>query len=225
MKFTISIPAYNDSQSLQQLVNEAIALKHANGLDFDILIIDDGSADDTLAVAKKLKLNHAEITLISHERNLGFGTTLKEVFTLPKTDWVLFLPGDNQFPVNNLMLFLPLTYSYDYIIGFRQLRKDLFHRKFYSFIYNFLLGLLFNVKPQDVNSIVFFNKSVLRGRDFKSKSAFIHAELYLLMREQGGRIAEIPIVHQERAFGFGSGGNIKVIINTVIDLILYCFRK
>jgi glycosyltransferase involved in cell wall biosynthesis len=70
---TISVPAYNDSQSLIKLVQESQNLCKTLGLPLEMLIINDGSSDDTLKVAKGLAGEYGNIQIINHEKNLGFG--------------------------------------------------------------------------------------------------------------------------------------------------------
>jgi len=222
---TVSVPAYNDSQSLRKLVDEAEALCKELSIPFQILIINDGSHDDTLKVARELAKTYGNIEVINHDKNLGFGETLKEVFTLPKTEWVLFLPGDNQFPVSNLRKFLDLKDHSDYIIGYRKDRQDTANRKLYSLVYNWLVSVFSGYHVEDVNSIVFYRSKIFDKIQLKGKSAFVHAEFFINVSKAGFRITETEIFHQEREFGFGSGGNIRVMAGTIKDLLVFAIKK
>jgi len=190
-----------------------------------MLIINDGSKDDTLAVAHELAGQYPNITVRTHEKNLGFGTTLNEVFTLPNSEWVLFLPGDNQFPVSNLELFLKIKDDYDFILGYRKNRQDSIRRKFYSIVYNWIISLVAGTLVRDVNSIVFYRSKIMKAVELKSKSAFVHAEFFIKTNRQRQRIRECEVTHKQREFGFGSGGNIKIILCTVAELFLYLLGK
>jgi len=222
---TISIPAYNDSQSLVKLVHESQTLCRQLNIDLVMLIVNDGSDDDTLKVANNLAAEYGNIRVVNHERNLGFGESLKKVFMLPKTEWVLFLPGDNQFPVSNLLRFLDMRDDYDFILGFRKERKDTVIRKLYSIFYNWMVSMLSGYKVRDVNSIVFFRSKIFNTIQLKGKSAFVHAEFFIRASKAGFRITEVEVLHQEREFGFGSGGNLRVIAATVRELFLYIAGK
>jgi undecaprenyl-phosphate 4-deoxy-4-formamido-L-arabinose transferase len=222
---TISIPAYNDSMSLVKLVDETELLCTQLGIPFQLLIINDGSYDNTLKVARELAHKYGNIEVLSHDKNLGFGETLKKVFMLPETEWVLFLPGDNQFPVSNLHRFLEIKDRYDYMLGFRKERRDKAHRKLYSKVYNQLISFFSGYKVRDVNSIVFYRSKIFDKIQLNGKSAFVHAEFFIRTSRADFRVVEIEIIHQEREFGFGSGGNIRVITATIRDLLLYHLRK
>lgn len=190
-----------------------------------MLIINDGSKDDTLEVAGRLAKQFNNIKVLNHPLNLGFGQTLREVFTLPESEWVLFLPGDNQFPVSNLEYLLTLKDNYDFIIGYRKDRKDDARRKLYSIVYNKTVSLVSGIPVRDVNSIVFYKRQILNNISLKSNSAFIHAELFIKVARSGARIKETEIVHQEREFGFGAGGNFRVIMATIRELFFFLIGK
>lgn len=222
---TVSIPAYNDARSLKKLVDETEVYCSGLNLDFEVLVINDGSSDETFAVAKKLSEQYPNVTVINHERNLGFGPTLREVFTMPVSEWVLFLPGDNQFPIQNLGRFLPLIDQFDFMIGFRKQRRDKVNRKLYSYLYNTLVSMVSGIDVNDVNSIVFFRRSVLQGITLRSNSAFIHAELFVKVARSNFRLIETEVLHLEREFGFGKGGNLKVMLSTLLELLIFTLRK
>ncbi len=222
---TISIPAYNDSQSLIKLVHESQELCKALQLPLEVLIINDGSYDDTLKVAQDLAGRYGNIKIINHKNNLGFGETLKKVFMTPKTEWVLFLPGDNQFPASNLLKLLEIKDEYDYILGYRKNRKDTLHRKLYSSLYNRLVSILSGYRVRDVNSIVFYRSQIFDTTQLKGTSAFVHAEFFIRTSKAKFRVTEMEVFHQKRQFGFGSGGNVKVIAATIKDLFLYIAGK
>jgi hypothetical protein len=222
---TVSIPAYNDQISLVKLVEDIHAVCSRAKLNYDLLIINDGSSDDTLKVAQGLAEKYSNISIIHHKENLGFGPTLREVFTVPKTEWVLFLPGDNQFPASNLEIFLPLRADYDFILGKRTIRKDSALRLLYAGIYNRLVSLLGGYKVDDVNGIAFFKTSIFEKVDLKCQSSFIHAELFLEANRNGYAVKEVPVIHKEREFGKGSGGKWTVIVPSVLDLLRYVGKK
>lgn len=222
---TISIPAYNDEQSLTKLISECIAVCKAQNILFEIFIVNDGSQDNTQLVIDSFQKQYKNIHSRTHETNLGFGPTLKEVFSIPKTEWVLFLPGDNQFPATNISLLLKYKEDYDFILGKRSIRKDSLLRLFYAGFYNQLVSLLTGYKVEDVNGIALFKSSLLDSIKFKAKTSFVHAEFFLEAKRLGFNVLETKIEHKEREFGQGSGGKWSVIVPIVIDFFFYIFRK
>lgn len=222
---TFSIPAYNDEQSLVKLVEEAVAVCEKLHIPFRMLIINDGSTDNTLAIAQTLAAKHKEIKVLHHEKNLGFGPTLKEVFTLPKTEWVLFLPGDNQFPAANLETLIQYRTNSDFVLGKRSLRRDSALRLLYAGFYNRLVSLLSGHTVKDVNGIAFFKSAVFDKIELKCRSSFIHAEFFLEAKRHQFKVTEVAIEHKEREFGRGSGGKWSVIVPSVFDLLAYTLKN
>ena len=222
---TISIPAYNDEQSLIKLVTECQDLCTSLSLPLQMLIVNDGSFDNTPEVAERLAQKYSNIRIIHHPQNLGFGDTLKEIFMVPQTEWVLFLPGDNQFPASNLLRFLEIKDDYDYILGYRKDRKDGFLRKKYADFYSWLVSRVSGYKVKDVNSIVFFRSSIFDRFKLNGNSAFVHTEFFLRVSEAGFRIGEVEILHKEREFGTSAGVKPMVVLNIFKELFQYIAVK
>jgi glycosyltransferase involved in cell wall biosynthesis len=222
---TISIPAYNDELSLVKLVDECTAVATSLGLDFDFHIVNDGSTDGTVKSIAELQKRYSNVNAIHHPRNLGFGPTLRDVFTLPQSEWVLFLPGDHQFPASNLRTLLVYKENYDFVLGKRTIRRDSALRLMYAGIYNKLVSLLTGYQVTDVNGIAFYKTTIFEKVKLNSKTSFIHAELFLETNRLGYKVIEVSVEHKEREFGKGSGGKWSVIVPSVMDLLFYVLKK
>lgn len=222
---TVSIFAYNDAESLEPLVKEIVEAASQVTDDFGILIIDDGSKDQTLAVANKLAKADPRIEVLPHPVNLGFGPTLRDACIHPDSEWVLLLPGDGQVPPRELLKLYPLTKNHQYIIGYRQLRKDPWYRSVNSWVYNRLVRMLAGRMIHDVNSSALIDRRVIAHVKFRAQSAFIHAELLLESLRHGASFTEVRIDHRQREFGMASGSKFSVIMATMRDLLKYLIRR
>ncbi|MFO0945567.1 MAG: glycosyltransferase family 2 protein [Planctomycetota bacterium] len=222
---TISIFAYNDAESLEPLVREIVDAATQVTDDFGILIIDDGSKDETLAIARKLAKADSRIEVLPHPVNLGFGPTLRDACIHPNSEWVLLLPGDGQVPPRELLKLYPLTKDHQYILGYRQLRQDPWYRSVNSWVYNRLVRMLAGRMIHDVNSSALINRKVIAHVKFRANSAFIHAELLLESLRHGASFAEVRIDHRQRQFGMASGSKFSVILATMRDLMKYWIRR
>jgi hypothetical protein len=76
-----------------------------------------------------------------------------------------------------------------------------------------------------VNSIVFFRRSALKGIILQSRSAFVHAELFIKLARNGARMIETEVLHKEREFEFGAGGNWRVMCKTLVDLLKFSIAE
>jgi glycosyltransferase involved in cell wall biosynthesis len=223
---TFSIPAYNDADALRSLLEEILLIRYKYAThDYPVLIIDDCSSDNTLDVALDFADQHQNVQVIRHSKNYGFGLTFKEAFNLPKTDWVFFLTGDNQFPAENILTLQRDMGSNDIVIGRRAKRKDNLTRRINSKIYNMVISVIAGSKITDVNSTILFKKEILSKIELSSQSAFVNAEFLLKAIKSGYSFTETDVVHKERLHGVGSGGRISVIFPVIGDVLRYIFGK
>jgi dolichol-phosphate mannosyltransferase len=223
-ELTIAVPAFNDQASLPELVNEIFSIKNILP-SFHLLIINDGSSDNTLRVAQALARQFPEVTVISHPRNLGFGPTIAEVVQIPETEWIAFLPGDHQFPAKVILDFWEHHDTHDFILGNRKDRNDSLRRKLNSKLYNTMLRLYTGINFKDVNSVFLCRSALFEGVQFMSRSAFIHAEIALTATKYPARVVVVDITHRPRKFGSGSGGKLRVILATISDFCRYIYQN
>ncbi len=222
---SISIAAYNEEGTLEALALDSLAVlaKHAD--DYELVIIDDGSVDRTGPIADQLARDNKHIRVFHHPKNLGFGVTLKEAFTLPTKAWVFFLPGDGQIPPKELEKLLPWRDRADFILGWRVNRQDPWRRKMTAGIYNLFISALLGKRIHDVDSVPLFKRALADRFELQSKSVFLHAELCLQSIRAGARMVEVPIGHKPRLSGEARGNRPGVIIDTFREMLAYTFSK
>ncbi len=220
---SISIPAYNDAEALPALVEDSFAVLSKISPSHSVFVINDGSKDNTSEVLAALAKKYPKLKYYEHPQNLGFGATIKEVFVLPESEWVFFIPGDGQIPPAELHKLYAAIKENKFILGRRVERNDPLGRKFNSFGYNSLISLMAGQRIHDVNSVALLKREILKDVRFVSRGAFIHAEIALNVLKKGVAIREIPIEHKPRAHGSASGNKWRVKVNTVLDLLRYLF--
>jgi glycosyltransferase involved in cell wall biosynthesis len=224
---TIAIATYNDEGSIEKVLLELdnLLFQMSSVFTFEILFVDDGSSDQSIKILEKYQLGKNNVKIHKNQINLGFGKTFKLLFTLPKSEWVFFNTGDNQFPMSNFEILLKEMDKADIIVGIRKLRKDNWKRRLNSRVYNWSINLFLNQKVSDVNSILLFKRMILDKIDLKGNSAFINAELILKADRQNIKIKTCQIEHRERNHGVGSGGKWHVIYPTIFDFLNYIVRR
>ena len=215
---SISIPAYNEAAALPQVLQEAVQTLEELRLDGEILLIDDGSTDATPQISKEWAGRDPRIRVIRHEKNLGFGTTLKDVFQLPTKDWIFFAPGDGQIPIGEVKQLLPHTTKSRFILGWRKNRADPWARKLQAWIYNRIISILMGRRVHDVDSVVLIQRHLAQKLPLSSQSVFLHAELALGAAQSGTNILEVPIRHRPRTGGRPRGAKFSTILRTLKDL-------
>lgn len=222
---SILIPAYNDGSSIQTVVEEAQLVAQKNALRYEIIVVNDASGDNTRVVLSRLAKRIKYLRVITHEVNLGYGATIKELYYAGIHEWLFTIPGDYQVGAKELAKLLPLASQSDMIIGWRTDRSDSQARKHQSKIYNSLLQLFLRMPVHDANSVRLMKRQVMQKIRLTSTSAFVDAELVLRAKKAGFDISEAEIIHRERARGTqGGGGRLATILPTILDMILFFIK-
>lgn len=222
---SILIPAYNDAATIETVVTEAIAIAKKVASCYEILVIDDGSTDDTYSHLNLLKQRDKKIVIQRHRVNQGYGKTIKKLYSLAKYHWLFSAPGDYQVGVKELLTLLPYVKQSDYIIGWRRNRHDPLSRLVQSNVYNMLIRVLFGISVHDINSVRLIKRAVVKSVSLMSDSAFVDAELTIQASRNGYIITEIPISHRARTGSIGGGGKWWTILPTIWEMVRYKFTN
>jgi glycosyltransferase involved in cell wall biosynthesis len=215
---SIIIPAYNDAGSIESVVREAAYVSGRITPRYEILVVNDASPDSTGEILDKLALEIPGLRVIHHSRNRGFGYTIRELYLSALGDLVFSIPGDGQIRAAELPKMMPASALADLVVGWREIRNDARRRRRQSYVYNFLIRMLYRVTIGDVNSVKLIHRRVLEGLDLRSTSAFVDAELCIRTLRRGMTIRGVVIEHMPRQFGEGSGGRASVILPTIADM-------
>src|SRR5438876_4944683 len=104
---SILLPAYNEQENIERAIAEAQAAAERLVREHEVIVVDDGSTDDTRAIVRRLGRRDPRIRLISHGRNRGYGEALRSGFLAARLDHVFFTDADLQFDMKELALLLP----------------------------------------------------------------------------------------------------------------------
>lgn len=228
-KPTISFfcPAYYDEKNLPILIPKAIKVLKENASKFEIVIVEDGSPDKTGVVADQLAVKFKPyVKVIHHAKNMGYGAALRTGFNNATLyAYTFYTDGDNQFDVEELRKMIPHLENYDAVIGFRNRRALTTKRLIQTWLFNLIAKKFFNLKVKDINcSMKIISRKALDSIKLESKGAFIDAELLIKISDKKYKIKEIAVSHFPRTFGKASGGNIKVIFTTIIEMLRFYFQ-
>jgi glycosyltransferase involved in cell wall biosynthesis len=129
VSITVFFPCYNEQDNIGKIARQAIQVLEGLGADYEILIVNDGSSDNTGPVADQLAREHPRVRVIHHPRNLGYGAALQSGFRGASKELVFFTDGDAQFDLAELPPLLPLMHECDIVCGYRLNRQDNFVRR------------------------------------------------------------------------------------------------
>jgi len=219
---SILIPAYNVSETLPHVLEKAKTMGKSIAKKIEIVVVDDGSTDETPTLLKALQKKIPELRVITHVHNQGYGMSIKDLYYAGTMDWMVTLPGDDQIDPFEVVKLEKNRGDHDMIMGKREIRNDHIKRKIQSKTYNFLLKLFFNIPTTDVNTIRLMKQEIMKKVKLTMTSPFVDAELVLKTNQKGYSISEVPIVHKARITPGATGGKFfQTILPTVIDLLSY----
>ncbi|EQD62160.1 glycosyl transferase family 2, partial [mine drainage metagenome] len=130
---SLVIPAHNEAENLPGVLRAARTVLAALGDDYEIVLVDDGSTDATVAVARaEMGDDAARLRVVTHSRKSGYGITVADGLRAAQGQWVAFMDGDGQFDPLDLKLLAELAQAADLIAGWRRRRADPWHRSVVS---------------------------------------------------------------------------------------------
>src|SRR5262245_50815706 len=197
---SLVIPAYNEAAVIARAVEEAEDALAGRFASFEVLVIDDGSHDDTSAAVERLSAPHTR--LIRHAVNRGYGAALRTGFEAARFPLVAFTDADCQFDLTELGTLAALADEYPIVVGYRVDRKDPRKRRFFSWGYNRLARTLLGTRVRDVDcALKVFRREVLARLLPESRGFFVNTEMMTRARQLGFALVEVPVSHRPRASG------------------------
>jgi len=201
---SVTLPAYNEAENIEALSDEIRGYFEAKRMPYEIIIVNDGSADDTGKIADALAARHKTITVIHHSPNKGYGRSLLDGFKASRYEYLFFTDADRQFKIESLDEFIPHARDgkVDMIIGYRIDRQDPLMRKFLSGCFNLLIRILFSLKVRDIDcAFKLFKKKSFEALGIQSSDFLFNAEMLAKAQEKRFSIREIGVRHFPRAMG------------------------
>lgn len=200
---SVFFPAFNDAATIGTLVQDALAILPDIAADYEVLIINDGSADQTPALLDELARTNARVRVVHHLQNMGYGAALQSGFKHARKELIFYTDGDAQYDVRELLALYPLlTDEVDVVNGFKLQRADARHRKLLGGVYNRLARLLFRLPIRDVDcDFRLLRRHAIESVKLSATSGAICVELVRNLHAAGCRFAEAPVHHYPRRHG------------------------
>jgi glycosyltransferase involved in cell wall biosynthesis len=230
---TAFFPAYNDAATLPGLIGKTFEVLSGCTSDFEVIVINDGSADDTAAVLKALQHAHGErLRVITHNQNRGYGGALRSGIEAASKDLVFYTDSDGQYDVGELPLLLRhLEPHVGLVNGYKVVRQDPWHRVWIGSIYNKFARTLFRIRLRDVDcDFRLIRRSVLDRIKLHSTSGTICVEMVRKIEMTGCGVVEVPVSHYPRLHGSSQFFRVRSLLTTLRQLVglwltLVVFRR
>jgi glycosyltransferase involved in cell wall biosynthesis len=218
---SLVLPAYNEADNIEPMIEEAAPALEANTDEYEIVVVDDGSADDTAGVTRRVMEQNPRVRLVQHPVNQGFGAAVFGGFTNATKDWIFYTDADRQFVLGELERFVPFMDQADLIAGYRAPRRDPFLRVLYGKGWSMLCTLTFGYTVRDVDcGFKLFRREIIEelASSIASRGATFSIEWLVRAKRAGYRFVELPVTHRPRLTGSQTGANIDVIVRAFREL-------
>ncbi|HSQ20447.1 MAG TPA: glycosyltransferase family 2 protein [Blastocatellia bacterium] len=198
------LPAYNEEENIEVAARRvAEVLRSLDFRDWEVLVVDDGSVDQTAQISDRLASEDpAHIRVFHHNPNRGYAEALKTGFTNARHQLIFYTDSDNQFDVREITSLLALIEEVDIVNGFRIYRFDAMTRLVLSWGFNLLVRIIFRIKVRDIDcAFKLFRREVFDKVSIESKKFFVDAEVLAKASYFGFRMAEVGVRHYPRPAG------------------------
>jgi len=199
---SLIFPVHNESFIIEHTLRTYIHALNGKIKDFEVIVCEDGSTDDTKTVLHRLA-QELPIKLFMSEERKGYQDSIVEAISHATKPWLFIVDSDYQFAVIDFWLLEPYRDNYDIILGMKSPRKDPFYRIFLSKGYNFFLRLFFQVPYRDMDTgfRLIRREIALDIAPTVRHMSFFTAEFVVRAHHLNYKIKEVPVTHYERKIG------------------------
>ncbi len=223
---SVFFPAYNDSGTIASMVIRTVKAASELTSDFEIIVVNDASADGTAEIADELARTYPQVRVVHHPKNRGYGGALQTGFRSSTKDLIFYTDGDAQYdPAELALLWAQIDDEVDLVNGYKISRSDPFHRIVIGRIYHHIVSVLFGLRVRDVDcDFRLMRRRIFERINLEKTSGVICLEMMKKITDGGFRIVEVPVHHYHRAFGKSQFFNFPRIAKTAVDVMRLWFE-
>lgn len=222
---SVVMPAHNEEEAIAQTVHDVIDTLTKWNLEFEVIVVDDGSRDRTGVILDTIAEAYPCLRVIHHPVNKGYGAALVSGFEAVTKDLAFFMDSDGQFDIRDLERFFPLIGQYDAVLGFRIERQDTRMRKLNAWGWKILVGMVFRVYVRDVDcAFKLYRANFFRENTLETRGAMINAEILYKFARAGNTFTQLGVRHLPRRGGKATGAKPAVILRAFREMFYYAWK-
>jgi glycosyltransferase involved in cell wall biosynthesis len=216
IRFSVVIPACNEGQSLPSLLAELAGVMDSLGDPYEVVVVDDGSVDDTLEVLDARRSADRRLRVIQLDGNYGQSTAFEAGFRAARGELIVTLDADGQNPPAEVPKLLAQIGPYDFVCGWRRERRDPWRKRVASKLANVVRWIALGDDLHDAGCSL----KVMRRECVAGLMLFrgLHRFLPALVAMQGFRVAEVVVEHRPRLKGRSHYGVLNRLLVPLADL-------
>lgn len=216
---SVIVPIYNEEATLQNAIFIIYEFLEDNFKDYEIIIIESGSTDNSAKICDEIADTLKDIKVINEGARNGFGAALKIGYKNAKKDLVCMVSADLPFPLESIHKALPYLNNNDCVLSYRSNDNRNVFRKFQSSVFNFIINWYLGISVKHVNSAFkLFKRKFIQNVQIISNGWLIDAEIHYIIKRESISSISIPVPAVERIAGNSSVG-ILTPISMIIEMI------
>lgn len=222
MKISVLMPALNEAENIGAAMAVTLAAFDRMGIDGEVLVINDGSADATPALVEKASAADRRVRLLNHATPQGIGASFWDGVDNASGDAVVLLPGDNETVPSEIFRYAGLLDHVDVVVPYLfsyETRSPL--RRAVSLAYRVIVNVSFLTFFNYTNGTVIYRRSILKALTYRSKGFFFQTDILVrLAKEAGYLFAEVPYHISRR-----SGGASKAVTPAALGQVMRDYAR
>ena len=228
-RIEVLIPCYNESTTIREVITDHYKLLNESKLfdDFRIVVLNDGSLDNSLSILTKLSKEFSKLIILSNEKPSGIFSAFNQLISQSIFEWIYITSGDNQYPssiLNNILK--NFDNSSDLYLAKRINKFEIYNlnRQIISFLYRIICFLISGVDPIDPGSTKLVKRALLFQK-YNCKYLAKDAELIIRTKKMGRSVKVVDAEFGNRKYGKSSATKLSVLFKTYIDCLnLFKYR-
>ena len=222
---SLFFPLFNEEGNVENIVKKAKIVLEGLKIKYEIILVNDGSSDNTEKVINRLASKDTNIVAINHPKNLGYGEALKSGFYNAKYDTLVYTDGDGQFDFSELPKFIEGIRGYDvataYVAQHTERPGWVVIRSLLHYPFLFLSRNLFGINLRQFSTFSLWRRHVVQSIDIASgdRSAMFLPELISKAMRKGYKFVEVPVTLHKRKGGKAKGASLNVAARTLLEML------
>lgn len=216
---SVLVPAKDEAENLPIFLAECAAVFAASAVEYEVIVIDDGSRDGSWELLQTLRTEYSFLRPVRHRAQRGIAEALRSGYLHARGDVLVFYPADMQFKPEDIpSLVTPiLDGQSDMVTGYKQGKYE---KAFVSRIYNGLSRRLFDIPVRDLNNVKAYRREIMAALPMRPD---FHRYMIVLAAAQGFTVTEVPIPLYPRHAGRSKFGLSRIPVG-VLDMVAVWFE-
>lgn len=216
--WSIGILCFNEAGTIEDVYLKAKSVGSELTDQLEIILVDDCSTDGSDKIIRKICDADKQVTGIFHQKNLGIGMSIRDVYFNAKNENVVFIPGDGQFDAEELLPYKEFS-NREFIAFYRKENQSYsFFRNSLSYINKLVNSIFIGLNLRDVNWVKVYKTHIIHQLDIKAQSSFIESEICAKLSKLNIKALQAESKYIPRVYGESKGASWKIIRKVYIEL-------